>query len=312
MKKSLSMLFVAAATVLMITATQVRADELTANEILLRGSNGYVGTVTAKFDDGETSKSNGGGFGRYMTWGVEHTPGIWGDYSRVGDKFQTFCGDVFTEWSTEFGSGKDADGEWASQKFEFYNLKDVPSSFYTDQQKVWLQSLYDHTYSYAYDEAGNQLNKYIAAAVQFATWEIIHETNGILDVFEGNFTMTSNKGLQKTALELANAMLQFLNDGVTGDWSGIVTTIYENEYYDSSTKKTIKPIEEEDHAWGTFKPGSTEITVYFAENNETQTMIQVTTITRGQDNVTPEPATLLILGVAGLAGIPALRKRIKK
>lgn len=294
---------------LLTAAIQVRAEE-----VFLQGSNAYYGTSQASlYENGTKVRGNTGGLGlhkiRFYDYNEEN-----GTYSAYGNTAQAFCGDVFTNWSSQFDEGKDEEGNIEKQKFQVYKLKDLPSSVLSNNQKSMLQTLYDYTYSYVdFNEAGNITDNYskiLLSAIQFATWEIIHETSdGALGLSSGNFKITTGYATANSAFALASAILENISNGVTGTWEITADILGDSKWI--SGQGTVTEIREEDVLWSFERSSPSDITVYVPVGAPTQMMIQVTS-GPGIDNVTPEPATLLILGLGGLAGIPVIRRRMKK
>ena len=190
--------------------------------------------------------------------------------------FLLFCGDFFTSTTAAYGSA-------AGQEYNAFALSSSTIDFYTDQQKSRVNDLFGHSYATAFDLDGNILNGVYAQAIQLSIWSILHEETDNYNILEGSFRLSSNYNMDvvNATNELLSAVLGVI------DWSELEM----DEFVDY------------------------DLTVYVAEGgkNVSQTLISVTgSPNREPSSVdTPEPATLTVLGLglAGLGGWAAARRR---
>ena len=98
-----------------------------------------------------------------------------------GIDFVGFCGDFATETSKAFGTS-------AGQEYGYSFLPD--DSIYTPQEKSYIQSLFDHTYSVAFDASGNSIDRMVERAIQITLWNVINGVNVV--VTADGTTLASN------------------------------------------------------------------------------------------------------------------------
>jgi len=184
----------------------------------------------------------------------------------TGQEFLAFCGDFFTNLTSEFYGG--------GQGYGAYSLESV--DIYTDTQKSYINELFGHVYSSAFDLAGNVIDAIYAQAFQLSIWSILYDL-GSSDIMDGAFRLDSNYND-----DVVNATNLFLGalfmDGYDG-WNdlGFVGTNY-------------------------------KLTVYIVDGGRHagQTLISVT-----GPPITPEPTTLAILGLGLAAGLGLVARRKK-
>jgi len=195
--------------------------------------------------------------------------------------FLLFCGDFFTSTTAAYGSAK-------GQEYNAFAMSSTSIDFYTDTQKSRIDDLFGHSYAAAFDLDGNILDSIYAQAIQLSIWSILHEETDNYNILEGSFRLTANYNM--AVVNATNSLLGAVLGDV--DWG----TLGMGDYVDY------------------------DLTVYVAEGGKTvsQTLISVTGSPNREEppnappSATPEPATMLIVGL-GLAGLGlAGRRRMKK
>jgi len=192
--------------------------------------------------------------------------------------FLLFCGDFFTSTTAAYGSA-------AGQEYNAFAMTSSTIDFYTDIQKDRIHDLFGHAYSAAFDLDGNILNGVYAQAIQLSIWSILHETTDNYNILDGSFRLTSNYAMD--VVNATNALLGAVIGDI--DWDSLSM----NDFIDY------------------------DLTVYVAEGGKSvsQTLISVTGSPNREeppvDNVTPEPTTIVIVGL-GLAGLGLASRRRKK
>ena len=180
----------------------------------------------------------------------------------------------------------------------------------TETKRNALDQLFGHVYGSILDDDGNYI-PLVAQALQLAIHEIMEETTGVWDVYRGPVNNNPDKGTAyagdyvyvhydernvKDAVDifLANEFLAALQ---SNDWSGL-------SGYEDYTEYNLVVYSSE--VWG--------LNQYNVNVKYYQNMIGVLPSADGSNNpdTTPEPATMLIFGLAGLAGLPAARRFRKK
>ncbi|MGL4942617.1 MAG: PEP-CTERM sorting domain-containing protein [Thermoguttaceae bacterium] len=147
------------------------------------------------------------------------------------------------------------------------------------QQIQALTTLFSHTYSAAFS-GGSVINANVASAIQAVTWEIINEP-GIWGMGSGNVVF--NQG----------------GDGGPGIYAQMFLSALQGERsWDLST-----------YGLGNYTTATHyDYVAYYTEGDISQPLIRVV----GGATATPEPATLLILGLGALVGLPLVTRRSRK
>ncbi|MDR0520517.1 MAG: hypothetical protein LBH00_01550, partial [Planctomycetaceae bacterium] len=121
-------------------------------------------------------------FGGGAAPGGRYTDGQYVTDLDTNTDFRVFCIDLSTPTSNAMNSG-------IGQVYQTMSLADADSAFYSDLQKLQLQSLFDHVYTKAYNDDYTPNNPLYASIFQLAVWEIVHETSGKLDITSGSVGM---------------------------------------------------------------------------------------------------------------------------
>jgi len=156
---------------------------------------------------------------------------------------------------------------------EYYRTPLGNDPVYSEDQAELIQSLFDHTYSFAFDENGDLVDLTVVQAIQLTLWYVT--TNGAYPA-----TVLAP---DPDSRSLAQIFIDALN---AENWSGVFW-----ESYDFSEE--IK----------------TDILVFYTfPTSDSQTMISVSYSKGGGYNITPEPATLAIFGL-GFFGVGFTARR---
>ena len=220
----------------------------------LASMNAYADTVSITGDVFPGALSSGGIFVSPMIL-YDHTNEI---------PFIGFCGDYTTTTSTTFKT--------TGQDYGYSFLAE--DSFYEPIQKNYIQSLFDHAYSAAFDVSGNLLNAEIGRAIQIALWSIITDP-AVYNPPSSSFNGKS----------LADDFMKALTGEITWEFIG----------YGDTNDSTI-------------------IVVFRSPDNASQTLISANYVTGGSGDPepTPEPATLLIFGFGAIGAGFAARRQMTK
>ena len=187
------------------------------------------------------------------------------------DPFLLFCGDYTTATTKAF--------QTTGHEYNAYAMGSSSVPFYSDQQKEYVNALFGHAYSTAFDPVGTITNTVYASAIQLAIWSILHETENY-DILSGNFHVASS--FNANIVQATNNLLNAVLGNVTWGSLGMADFV---DY---------------------------DLTVYVAEGgkNISQTFISVTGSPNREPAVVPEPATLVMFGL-GLIGLAAARRQRK-
>ncbi|MDR0520518.1 MAG: PEP-CTERM sorting domain-containing protein [Planctomycetaceae bacterium] len=242
--------------------------------------------------------------------GGSYTDGQYVTDLDTGIDSRVFCMDYTTYTSSAMNNSN------VGQLYHTMSLADADSAFYSDLQKERLQSLFDHVYTKAYNDDYTPNDPLYSSIFQLAVWEIVHETSGKLDITSGSFGMWS---------------LQEWNEEA-GRWEA-----HNNTYWDSDKQEWIATgyqTQASKDYWATYyvlrdwfdavtnnkwdaygyEEDHVDLTVYVADGgrNVSQTLIGVKhETTNGNTAITPEPATMLVMGL-GLTGLAAARRFRRK
>jgi hypothetical protein len=220
------------------------------------------------------------------TW-TETAEEIHGTNLTTGQDLQFFCTGYYTYTSSAFASA-------TGQKYTASSLADSPLS---DVQQYAIQTLFDHTYSSLLDaqeiyatateskqSAAQKQVALMTMAIQYSVWEIVHEVSDTndWDILTGQFKVSNIENASYTA---KNMLTQVAN--LSSSWFASIDSGFWADPYATATP------------W--------EIT-YFNAGTVSQPFVSVTGVR--ESTSTPEPATLLVMGL-GLAGAACMRRRRK-
>ena len=187
--------------------------------------------------------------------------------------FHVFCADEKTGVSDAFS---DSDG--SGQEYGVFGLADADAGF-SDIQKGYIQSLYEHVYTSVIG-AAQAKDGILIGAFQYCLWEIIHDTD--MNSSTGTMRLTSGGDVKAYADTILSAL-------TSDDWDGVKVGGYDLQ--DATEQKITVFVSPKDHASqklisSDYKPDT------------------------GPSGTTPEPSTLAIFGLGLLgAGWAARRKK---
>jgi hypothetical protein len=203
------------------------------------------------------------------------------------DVFRVFCVDADTPLSSKFyGEG------------ESYTAEALTDTFlYTETQKSQLHSLFDHLYATVFAADGSMKDPVYGSLFQLAVWEIVHETSGILNV--NGFSTDKGNFYVSTAYEVISG---------TSWWNNVVSTETTESYLETVNSWLNAANDEAGSLWSDlgYENRNVRLDIYVPEDgvSASQTLIRASY----NDAQTPEPATMLIIGL-GIAGLGLAKRR---
>lgn len=186
--------------------------------------------------------------------------------------------DAFAAFCGDFTTSTSAGFSNASgQAYGAYSLWAGDLTMYSDTQKHQINDLFNYAYATAFDTNGTVINQTYASAFQLTLWEVLTETTPTLNITNGSFYLSASKSNQGL-IDTTNSWLDALIGNTSWESLGLIS-------------------------------GNYDLTVYVAEGGKSvsQTLISV----MGPPTTTPEPATLMVLGL-GLMGLGLARTRRQK
>ena len=208
---------------------------------------------------------------------------IEGENLTTGQVMNLFCTDHYTYTTPDFENPK------LGQPYNPVALNSPTMTLYSNAQIAALNSLFSHVYGTIVDADDNLLNNASGWAFQLAVWEIVHETSSKWSLSSGSFGISSAMTYSKpnlTGAQTDNALY----------WEVISLT---DSWFAAIANESL---------WGSKYPKSDiELTVYVAEGGTHVSQTMISTVGPPK-NVTPEPASLLIVA-SGLALLPFTRRK---
>ena len=201
--------------------------------------------------------------------------------------YRLFCTDLYTYTSNAFS--------YTGQGYTSTALAN--SEFHTDLQISQLQSLFDHVYTKAFNADYSYNNDFYASLFQFAIWEIVNDTADELSLREGDLHFLDAGYLASNGVSYyqSNEVMEEALTTLDSWFYAIVNNAWDEIGYDED---------------------KVNLTVYLAEGGThvSQTFIGVDPYATHYQAATPEPTTMLIvgLGIVGIGTIAARRKTQKK